>query len=122
MLVYGPYRATVVTVLDTAVRKLEVAICPGRSEQVELRIDGVRTPRADSPCEAERLLAEDAGQLTQTFVGDAVVVSAVRKAQRGEWFSGGVKNQRGVDLGSALLSAGCAVATKKNEERNPWCS
>jgi endonuclease YncB( thermonuclease family) len=119
-LTYGPYRVAAIDMLDIVVFRVEVAIWPDVTRTVELRLEGVTAPRHDSPCESERLLAAEARDFTRAFVDQPLTLSAVRKSTRGDWVIGRLKDQRGADLGTALVEAGYAARLKK-DGRPSWC-
>ena len=120
---FGPYAATVVRVLDGDTLELDVALWPGLTQRIRLRLDGINTAETRG---RERPLCEivDARRAKDFVLGfvrraDTVVVSGVRLGK----FAGRVLGHvavGGQDLGAALLAAGLAKPYAGGK-RGPWC-
>lgn len=103
---YTAYQATVVKVIDGDTIKLGVAIWPGLTQRISLRLNGIDTPekRGSPPCEKE--LAKKATEFTRQFVSEGTVtVSDVKLGKYAGRVLGSVSVE-GKDLVEALISAG----------------
>lgn len=117
---YTAYQATVVKVLDGDTLKLDVAIWPGLTQRINLRLNGVDTPekRGSPPCEKE--LAKKATEFTRQFVsGSLVAVSNVSLGKYAGRALGSVSVE-GKDLVAALISAGHG-RPYDGGARGSWC-
>lgn len=120
---HGPYRATVVKVIDGDTVLLDVAIWPGLVQRVSLRLAGVNTPekRGRGISDCEKKAGQAATTFTQRFLKDAgqVVISEVRLGK----YAGralGRLSSKGKDLGEALIQAGHAMRYDGGT-RTAWC-
>ena len=117
---FGPYQATVVKVIDGDTLKLDVAIWPGLTQRINLRLDGIDTPekRGSPPC--EKALAKKATEFTRQFVsGGKVTVSDVKLGKYAGRALGSVA-VGGKDLVQALIQAGHGRAYDGGK-RGSWC-
>lgn len=117
---YTNYHATVVKVLDGDTIKLDVAIWPGLTQRINLRLNGIDTPekRGSPPCEKE--LAKKATEFTRQFVsGGLVVVTNVSLGKYAGRALGSVSVE-GKDLVEALISAGHG-RPYDGGARGSWC-
>lgn len=64
---YGPYRASVVRVIDGDSIEIDVKLFPGLTQRVSLRLDGVNTPERRGP-ECEVLAATNATLYTRAWI------------------------------------------------------
>ncbi len=114
------YSATLVKVIDGDTLKLDVAIWPGLTQRISLRLNGIDTPekRGSPPCEKE--LAKQATEFTRRFVaGGTVTVSEVKLGK----YAGGALGRVSVDgrdLAEALIEAGHGRAYDGGA-RGSWC-
>ena len=117
---YTAYHATVVKVLDGDTLKLDVAIWPGLTQRISLRLNGIDTPekRGSPPCEKE--LAKIATEFTRQFVsGGLVVVTSVSLGKYAGRALGSVSVE-GKDLVEALINAGHG-RPYDGGARGSWC-
>lgn len=117
---YTAYQATVVKVLDGDTLKLDVAIWPGLTQRISLRLNGIDTPekRGSPPCEKE--LAKKATEFTRQFVSSGTVtVSDVSLGKYAGRVLGSV-SVSGKDLVEALISAGHG-RPYDGDARGSWC-
>lgn len=109
---YGPYRARVVEVLDGYRLVVDLAVLPGRVEQVTLELEGIAPPPRLSPahaaCGAEA--RERARWYTEDWLFGAAEILVT--GLHGEGPDGPLHGQLlrdGADLGEELIRAGLAV-------------
>ncbi len=119
-LLYGPYNAKVVNVIDAETLWLKVAVWPGEDRTMKIGVLGVDTPSLNGKCDAEKLMAKEALEMTRAFVGDLVRLNDVRKSKTNGKFYARVRNRRGKLLSEALIEAGYGVPYRKGEKVN-WC-
>jgi micrococcal nuclease len=119
---YGPYRATVVRVIDGDSLEADVRLWPGLTQRISIRLDGVDTPEKNGgPCEAG--MARKASLFTNAWVskGREVVLSDVRPDKYGGRVVGRVRREGKVEsLGSALVAAGHAREYSAGK-KGKWC-
>lgn len=117
---YGPYSAEVVRVIDGDSIVLNVAIWPGLTKQISLRLDKVNTPEKRGAPECEKIAAAKATEFTKAWLGNGnVTVSGVHLGK----FAGralGRISRGGEDLGEALVAAGLA-RPYDGGRRETWC-
>ncbi len=120
---YGPYPAKVIRVVDGDTVELEVALWPGLSQRIRLRLDGVNTPekRGKGVTSCEKAAAAKATAFTRKFLAGAqtVVVTGVRLGKYAGRALGRIA-VGGMDLGAALVTAGLAHPYAGGKRR-AWC-
>ena len=120
---YGPYRAKVIKVKDGDTVLLDVAVWPGLTQQISLRLNGVNTPekRGKGITACEKAAAQTATEFTQRFLKDVefVFVSGVKLGKYAGRVLGNISKGK-QDLGKALLEAGLA-RKYDGGKRGPWC-
>ena len=117
---FGPYQANVIKVIDGDTLKLDVALWPGLTQQISLRLNGVDTPekRGSPPC--EKALAKKATEFTRQFVSSGtVIVSNVKLGKYAGRALGSVE-VGSKDLAEALIQAGHGRAYDGGK-RGSWC-
>lgn len=119
---YGPYRATVVRVIDGDSVVLDVHIWPGLTQQINLRLAGINTPelRAKNACEkkeAERVKAFVEGALQPGLVVAITDVELGKFAGRAL----GRIHVHGHDLGQHMIHRGYA-REYDGGARDAWCA
>ena len=118
---YGPYRATVLRVIDGDTVEVAVAVWPGDSRTVLLRLAGVDAPERHAKAACEREAGEHAADFSLRFVARSKII-IVRDIRLGK-YAGRVIGRLIVgrrDLGNALLKAGLA-RPYDGGKRKPWC-
>jgi endonuclease YncB( thermonuclease family) len=119
-LLYGPYQAKIVRVMDANTLKLNVAVWPGQVNQIILKVADIETPQTKGFCETERLMAREARAFTNSFLGRSVLLEDLQLSQKEGVYTATVKNDRGDDLARALMDAGYAVKFDE-QKRSNWC-
>ncbi len=119
-LLYGPYQANIIRVVDATTLKLNVAVWPEQTNQITLTVADIESPRIKGVCETERLMAKEAKAFTNSFIGRKVILQKVQLSRKDGKYYAVVRNTRGDDLGQALIDAGYAVK-KEDESRSSWC-
>jgi endonuclease YncB( thermonuclease family) len=114
---YGPYRASLVRVVDGSQLDMDLHIWPGQVTRVVVALDGVTSPSLDGEaCE------QDAALAAKKFVDDwvategALEVSGVTLAPASGRVLARV-SRVGDDLAEAVIAAGHGTA----DESRPWC-
>jgi micrococcal nuclease len=117
----GPVRAVVERVIDGDTVEVRASIWLGQSLTVRVRIDGIDTPEARSPCADERRLAIMAREfLAQRVLNKEVALHGVVYDKFGGRVRAEISDAQG-SVGDALLSAGLA-RPYHGEQRQPWCA
>lgn len=121
--VYGPYKAEVVKVKDGDTVLIDVALWPGLTKRISLRLNGINTPekRGKGVTVCEKFAAQKATEFTQHFLKDTkfVLVTDVRLGKyAGRVLGNIIKDDE--DLGKALLVAGHA-RLYSGGKRAVWC-
>ena len=120
---YGPYRAEVVKIKDGDTVLLDVALWPGLTKRISLRLKGINTPekRGKGITACEKAAAQKATEFTQRFLKDTkyVFVSGVKLGKYAGRALGSISNGK-KDLGMALLEAGLA-RQYDGGKREAWC-
>lgn len=102
---------------------LDIALWPGLTKRISLRLNGINTPekRGKGITDCEKKAAQKATKFTQHFLKDAdfVFVSGVRIGKYAGRALGNIAKDT-QDLGKALLSAGHA-RVYSGGNRNAWC-
>lgn len=117
----GPYRATVVRVIDGDTIEADVAVWVGLTQRVAVRVDGVDAPELRAQCPEERRLAERARAMVEGLTaGGTVTLTEVRRGK----YAGRVVARVTVDgrsLDEALIAAGLG-RPYDGGKREGWCS
>ena len=119
-LIYGPYNATVVDVLDGDTLRLKVALWPGEDRTMDIHVLGVDTPSLIGACDLESLMAKEARAMTRAIVGNQVRLMDVKQLGPNKSFYAQVRNARGERLDEALIKAGYGKAFEKGKQAS-WC-
>jgi micrococcal nuclease len=123
--VYGPYRASVVKVLDGDTVQLEVGLRPNLTQRINLRLVGVNTPEKRGPkvSDCEKKAGQDATTFTQRWLQGmkGVTISEVRHDKYAGRALGKLRRPDGKDLAEALIAAGHAQPYNGGK-RGPWCN
>lgn len=122
--IYGPYRAEVIKVKDGDTILLDVALWPGLTKRISLRLNGINTPekRGKGVTACEKAAAQKATEFTQHFLKDTkfVFVSGVKLGKYARRALGDIAKGK-QDLGKALLEAGLA-RKYDGGKREAWCN
>lgn len=119
---YGPYRATVVRVEDGDSLAVDVALWPGLTQRVTVRVRGIDTPEIHASDLCERMQAQTAMAATQAWVErhqGQVTLSAVGPDK----YAGRVLAEVSAgddNLGAGLLAAALAHPYQGGR-RGGWC-
>ncbi len=119
-LLYGPYNATVQSVIDAETLRLEVAVWPGEEKLIDIGVLGVDAPSIDGACDVEKLLAKEAAELTRVFIGKQVRLTDVRRSTKNNKVYAKIRNIRGKLLRDALIQSGYGVPYDKDKKAS-WC-
>ncbi|MFK8067468.1 MAG: hypothetical protein AB8D52_04415 [Gammaproteobacteria bacterium] len=119
-LLYGPYNAKVQSVIDAETLRLEVAVWPGEEKLIEIGVLSVETPSLDGECDAEKLLAEEAAELTRAFVGKQVRLTDVRRLKGNDKVYAKIRNIQGKSLRDSLIESGYGKPYDKDKKVS-WC-
>ncbi len=115
-LLYGPYQATVVDVIDAETIRVNVSVWPGQVNRAIIGVLGVDTPSLKGKCEQESLLAKEALEFTRGFVSPGIELQKLRQSKNGLRYYAEVVNQHQKSLGQALLDAGYAQPYEKGQK------
>jgi endonuclease YncB( thermonuclease family) len=120
---YGPYQAEVIKVKDGDTVLVDVAVWPGLTQRVSIRLVGVNTPekRGKGITDCEKRAGQKATEFTQRWLKDAGVVT-VSDVKLGKYAGRalGKISKKGQDLGEALIASGHAKPYSGGK-REPWC-
>lgn len=119
-LLYGPYNAEVQSVIDAETLRLNVAIWPGEVKLIEIGVLSVDSPSPKGKCEAEKVLAEEAAEMTRNFVGKQVRLTDVRRSKKNHKLYAKIINSSGKSLRDVLIKSGYGVPYDKDKRPN-WC-
>jgi len=119
--VYGPYRATVLRVVDGDTVEVGLDVYPGIVRIVKIRLAGINAPetRTRDSCEkAAGLLAKEEMQRLMSRPGPVEVVDL----HEGKFAGRAVARilVDGVDVGQVMLQKGL-VRPYSGGRRGPWC-
>jgi len=121
---FGPYQAQVVRVVDGDTVKLDVAIWPGVTQQINLRLSGVNTPetRGKDVTDCEKRAAQEATTFTQRWLRGVatVTVTDVKLGKYAGRALGQIEAPGKGDLAKALISSGHG-RPYHGGKRQPWC-
>lgn len=118
---YGPYQADLVRVIDGDTVEVDLALYPGLTKRVSVRVAGIDAPetRTRNLCEkALGLKAED--RVKDLLAGDGpLVVDHIALGKFAGRVVGDI-SMAGADLASVLLDEGL-VRAYSGGARQPWC-
>ncbi len=121
----GPIPAEMVSVIDGDTVAVRARIWPGQYVETRVRVAGIDTPEKRGPdCEAERVLADEATQFTQTWLTSqdtepALFLHDVETSSFAGRVIADIARPDGSRLSEALLAAGLAVTYG---DVAPWCN
>lgn len=118
---YGPYKATVVRVIDGDSVVLDVHVWPGLTQQINLRLAGINTPELRTKVECEKKAAEKVKAFVEGALQTGLVVT-VADVELGK-FAGralGRIEVHGHDLSRHLVHRGYA-REYDGGKREAWC-
>jgi len=118
-LLYGPYQARVINVIDGDTLLLNVAVWPGQVNRARIGVAGVDTPELHGACDSERLMAREARDFSRGFVGNRVRVDKLRQTKSGKLYAE-ISNTDGRPLAEALINAGYGVPFLRGRKHD-WC-
>jgi len=118
-LLYGPYLARVIDVIDGDTLLLNVAVWPGQVNRARVGVAGVDTPELEGACDSERLMAREARDFSRGFVGNRVRVDKLRQSKTGKLYAE-ISNKDGKALAAALIDAGYGVPFVRGGKHR-WC-
>ena len=117
----GPIPAEFVRVIDGDTIVVLAHIWPGHRVETRVRLLGIDAPELKSRCTEERTWARDARDwLRQASEGRKLVLRDVQYDKYGGRMLARVEDERGEDLGRALLRQGLA-RPYAGDHRKPWC-
>ena len=120
ILLFGPYRAELVRVVDGDTVRVHVHVWPGEYHEVAIRIGGIDTPELHAKTTCERQMAFRAKQFTEQFVtGKALRVLNIQPDKYNDRMVADLEAE-GEDLKLALLKAGLA-RSYDGGAKPPWC-
>ncbi|MBF0293537.1 MAG: thermonuclease family protein [Nitrospinae bacterium] len=118
---FGPYRATVIEVVDGDTLRLNVNVWPKLYEKTLFRVAGVNAPEIHGKIsDCEKTAGQAAKTFTSAFVLSAteVIISGVKLEKYGRAL--GHLSVNSQDLGKALLAAGHA-RPYNGGRKELWC-
>ena len=119
---FGPYRADVVRVIDGDTVKMQLAISPGLTKTINIRVDGINTPETRTRDECEKSAGLAATAFVQQWLAAAttITVGNVRDGKyAGRWL--GSISADGNDLAAALITSGHG-RPYDGGKRGAWCA
>ncbi len=119
-LLYGPYNANVREVIDAETIKFDVAVWPNEQKLIEIGVLGVDSPSLTGECEAERVMAKEAAEMTRVFIGVQARLTDVQQLKESGKFYATVRNHKGESLHDRLIETGYGVPYVKGETTR-WC-
>ena len=126
MILFGPYQAQPVRVIDGDTVELHVALWPGMYQTIKLRLDGIDTPETQSRggkkiTECEKVAGKKAKAFTTFWLQDKRLVT-VHNIHLGKYAGRALGNisYNGLFLSDALLRAGLA-RKYDGGKRKGWC-
>ena len=120
--VYGPYRANVVRVIDGDTVKMQLAISPGLTKTINVRVDGVNTPEKRTRDKCEKTAGLAASAYVEQWLTNAAIITVrdVRNGKyAGRWL--GSISADGNDLATALIASGHG-RPYHGGKRESWCA
>lgn len=119
---FGPVRADVVRVIDGDTFIADVAVWPGLTQRVRVRVLGVNTPENKGKvAECEKIAGDRASVFSREFLKNAgdVWLFDVKPDKYAGRVDARVVNNNG-DLSEALIKSGHG-RVYHGEKRGPWC-
>jgi endonuclease YncB( thermonuclease family) len=117
----GPYRASVLRVIDGDSFEARITIWLGQEALTIVRLAGIDTPERRAPCWAARLRAEAARAfLAGRILGQSVTLTAIAADKYGGRILAAVADETGADLAALLTAAG--LARPYDGRRPDWCA
>ncbi len=117
----GAYTATVLRVLDGDTIEARVAIWPGQSLEVKVRLRGIDAPERRGACPEEKARAEAAAHRLAELAGTTVILTEIGPDKYFGRVLGRIETLSGKDIGAALLASGDA-RLYAGRRRAGWCS
>ena len=119
--VYGPYNADLVEVIDGDTLVVDMMLAPGLTQRTSVRLLGVNTPETHSGEPCEKAAGAAATDYTRSLLRDvrSLVVSDVRPDKYAGRVLGRIQ-ANGADLGAQILAGGHG-RPYHGEHRSPWC-
>ncbi len=118
---YGPYRASLVRVIDGDSVVFDVHLWPGLTQRVNIRVDGINAPELRSSSACERVAGAAAKSFMEMLLGEdkTIILEHVRL---GKFAGRAIADIRvgGIDVAEKLLSSGHA-RPYSGGKRKPWC-
>lgn len=115
----GVYAARVLRIVDGDTLEAQVAIWPGQTIEVKVRLRGIDAPELDGACREEAARADAARDALARLAAGDIVLSEVGPDRYYGRVVARVAAQ-GVDLGAALIAAGHA-RHYGGRKRTGWC-
>lgn len=123
----GPYAAEVTRVVDADTVEVRVALWPGQTVEVAVRIDGIDTPESWRPkCPAERAMARKAKAFVEARVspGDSLLLTDVKNGKYAGRVVGTLSRTSRAGprpIATELIAEGLAVSYDGGTKRD-WCA
>ncbi len=120
----GPYRATVISVVDGDTVKVEVQIWLGLYQKVKVRIAGIDAPEITKPkCTKEKELGLKAKEFLESVIPQqsTINLTQISEDEFGGRVDATIQTKDGKDVGELLRSEGHASPYKKRGMKKDWC-
>jgi micrococcal nuclease len=121
----GPYRATVVRVIDADTIEVNVELWPNLVQGATVRVRGVDAPETRSSCETEKALGIEAREWVKEIypVGEVIRIEDVEPDSLSRYIADVKRwrSDRWLPLANELLKKDYAEIWYKGQQDVPWC-
>jgi endonuclease YncB( thermonuclease family) len=121
----GPFRATVVRVIDADTIEVNVELWPDLLQTATIRVRGIDAPEARSTCESEKALGLEAKEWVEKMypVGEVIRVEDVEHDSLSRYVADVKRwrSDRWLPLANELLERDFAEIWYPGQQDVPWC-
>jgi len=120
----GPYRASVVSIVDGDTVHVKVRIWLGLYQEIAVRVRGIDAPEISEPkCPKEKELGLKAKAFLESVLTKqpTVNLTEISEDKYGGRVDATIQTNDGKDVGKLLLKEGLASPSKKREKKKNWC-
>jgi micrococcal nuclease len=121
----GPYRATVVRVVDADTLEVHVELWPDLVQTATIRVRGVDAPETRSKCETEKALGLEAKEWVEKIypAGEVIRIEDVEHDSLSRYVADVKRwrSDRWLPLANELLKKDYAEIWYKGQQDVPWC-
>jgi len=117
---FGPYQAEIVSVYDGDTFTADVAVWPGQTNRVHVRVDGIDAPEIRARCAREKSLAMKARDAMRGILARGrVMLTHIRRGKYAGRMLASV-HVAGMDVGAEMIRRGLA-REYHGGKRGSWC-